>query len=163
MKFTALKTRRAEKLVDEVERLQKRITERAFQMFRQRGAQLGAALDDWLAAEKQTIWKPAIEICQKDNALIVEAAVAGVEPRDLDIQVTPDTVLIKADTTHAHAGKPGTVHVCEFEPGPLFRLVHLPAPIDPDGVKAEYRNGLLRITAAIAVAKRVKTVEVKAA
>lgn len=162
MKFTALKTRRAERLVDEMERLQKQITERAYEMFRTRGAQLGAALEDWLAAEKQTIWKPAIEVCQKDNALMIEAAVAGVEPGDLDIQVTPDTVLIKADTTHAHAEKKGTVHVCEFESGPLFRLIQLPAPIDPDGVKAEYRNGLLRITAAI-TAKRAKTVEVKAA
>ena len=163
MKFTALKTRRAERLVDEVERLQRQITERAYEMFRTRGALLGAALDDWLAAERQTIWKPAIELCQKDNTFVIEAAVAGVDPRELDIQVTPDTVLIKADTTHAHAEKKGTVHVCEFEPGPLFRLVHLPATIDPNGVKAEYRNGLLRITAAIAAAKRAKTVEVQAA
>ena len=163
MKFTALKTRRAERLIDEVERLQKQITERAYEMFRKRGALLGAALDDWLTAEKQTIWKPAIEVRQKDNAFIIEAAVAGVEPGELDIQVTPDTVLIKAETTHAHADKKGAVHVCEFEPGPLFRLIRLPAPIDPDGVKAEYRNGLLRITAAMTAAKRAKTVEVKAA
>ena len=163
MKFTVLKTRRAERLVDEVERLQKQITERAYEMFRRRGALIGAALDDWVAAERQTIWKPAIEVRQKDNAFVIEAAVAGVEPRALDIQVTPDTVLIKAETAHAHAENRGTVHVCEFEPGPLFRLVRLPATIDPDAVKAEYRNGLLRITAAIAAAKRAKTVEVKAA
>ena len=163
MKFTALKTRKAERLVDELERLQKQITERAYEMFRKRGTLLGAALDDWLAAEKQTIWKPAIEVCQEDNTFVIEAAVAGVEPRELDIQVTPDTVLIKADTMHAHAEKKGTVHVCEFEAGPLFRLVRLPVTIDPDAVKAEYRNGLLRITAAMAAAKRTKTVEVQAA
>ena len=163
MKFTALKTRRTERLVDELERLQSQITERAYEMFRKRGALFGAALDDWLTAEKQTIWKPAIEVCRRDNAFIIEAGVAGVEPRELDIQVTPDTVLIKADTTHAHPDKKGTVHVCEFQPGQLFRLIRLPATIDPDGVKAEYRNGLLRITAAIAVAKQAKAVEVKVA
>jgi hypothetical protein len=50
MKFTALKTRKAEKLIDELDKIQRRITERAYEIFRNRGAALGAALDDWLTA-----------------------------------------------------------------------------------------------------------------
>jgi HSP20 family protein len=42
------------------------------------------------------------------------------------------------------------VHLCEFERGRLFRSVHLPEPIDPDSVTAECRDGLLRLTAAVA-------------
>ncbi len=163
MRFTALKTRRAERLIDELDKIQKRITERAYEIFRNRGAAFGAALDDWLTAERQTIWKPAIEVCQKDSSFIVEAAVAGVEPKDLDIQVTPDTLLIRADTTHSHSDAKGIVKTCEFQSGQLFRLVTLPASIDPDAVKAEYRNGLLRITAAIAAKKQAKKVRVNAA
>lgn len=163
MKATPLKTRKAESLFDDLERMQRQITERAYQLFKGRGGPIGAALDDWLTAEKQTIWKPAVEVCQKDDTFVIEAAVAGVEPGELDIQVTPDTVLIKADTTHAHPEAKGTVHLCEFQAGKLFRLIKLPAPIDPDAVKAEYRNGLLRITAAIAPAQQAKKVDVRAA
>ncbi len=163
MKLTVLKTRKTETLFDELERIQQQITERAYEMFKRRGAQVGAALDDWLTAEKETVWKPAVEICQKNNSFVIEVAVAGVEPRELEIQVTPETVLIKADTTHTHPESKGTVRLCEFQLGKLFRLIKLPARIDPDAVKAEYRNGLLRLTAAIAAEKPATRVAVQAA
>jgi HSP20 family protein len=162
-KFTLLKTRKAETLLHEIEQIEKRITERAYDVFRSRGAALGAALNDWLAAERQTIWKPQVEVCQKDNQFVIEAALAGVEPRQLDIQVTHDTLLIKADTPHTHPETKGIVHVCEFQPGPLFRAIEFPAPIDPEAVKAEYRDGLLRVTAAIAAEQQAKKVDVHAA
>jgi HSP20 family protein len=162
-RFKMLKTRKADTLLDEIERMQKRITERAYEMFRARGAALGAALDDWVAAERQTVWRPPVEVCQKDNQFVVEAALAGVEPRQLDIQVTRDTLLIKADTRHTHSETKGIVHVCEFQSGQLFRAIKLPAPIDPEAVKAEYRDGLLRVTAAIAAKQQAKKVDVQAA
>ena len=162
-KFTLLKTRKAETLRDEIEQIQKRVTERAYDLFRNRGVALGAALNDWLVAERQTIWKPPVEICQKDNQFVIEAALAGVEPRQLDIQVTRDTLLIKADTPHTHPETKGIVHVCEFQAGQLFRAIKFPAPIDPEAVKAEYRDGLLRVTAAIAAVQRAKKVDVHAA
>lgn len=161
MKFSRLKTRTTETVLDELERIQERISERAHEMFRNRGAMLGAALDDWLAAERKTIWRPAVEVCQEGNAFTVEAALAGVEPKDLDVQVTPETLLIRADVDHEHPKEKGTVHVCEFQRGQLFRVIRLPAPIDQNAVKAEYRNGLLRITAPIAGKKEGRKVEVK--
>jgi HSP20 family molecular chaperone IbpA len=42
------------------------------------------------------------------------------------------------------------VHLCEFSRGKVFRSIHLPEQIDPETAKAEYRNGLLRLTASIA-------------
>ena len=162
-KFTVLKTRKAETLLHDIEQIQKRITERAYDVFRNRGAALGAALNDWLVAERQTIWKPPVEICQKDNQFVIEAALAGVEPRQLDIQITRDTLLIKADTPHTHPETKGIVHVCEFQAGQLFRAIKFPAPIDPEAVKAEYRDGLLRVTAAIAAVQQAKKVDIQAA
>ena len=163
MKGTTVHARKVENFVDELEGMQKRISERAFELFRSRGAQVGAALDDWLKAEEQTVWKPAIEICQRDRQLVVEAAVAGIEPKQLQIEATPDTVLLKAEVTHTHPADKGTVYVCEFQTGNLFRLVHLPVKIDPDAVKAEFRNGLVRITAALAQEQRARTVAVEEA
>jgi HSP20 family molecular chaperone IbpA len=76
--------------------------------------------------------------------------------------VTPEDVLIRADVDHEHSAEEGTVHVCEFNGGKLFRSIHFPEKIDPDSVKAEYRNGLLVLKAAIA--KRApQKVDIKAA
>ena len=163
MKSTKLVARKVEILLGELEGIQTRVTERAYEIFRDRGARFGAALDDWLEAERQTVWTPAVEVRQRDNQFVIEAALAGVEPGQLDIQVTPDTLLIKAATVHRHRDPNAVVHVCEFQQGELFRLIKLPSTIDTDAVTAEYKNGLLRITAAIAAQRAVTRVVVKAA
>ena len=43
----------------------------------------------------------------------------------------PEDVLIKTDTPHQH-GPEGTVHVCEFGPGKIFRSIHFPEQINLD-------------------------------
>lgn len=150
MARTHLLLRKADTIFDELHRLQQTINRRAYEVFQNRGALSGHALADWLTAERELVWKPAVEVRQRDNQFEVLAALPGVEAKDLDVQVTPEDLLIKADVDHAHPAEKGTVHVCEFEAGRLFRSIHFPEKIDPDSVTAEYRNGLLVLKAAIA-------------
>jgi HSP20 family protein len=77
--------------------------------------------------------------------------------------VTPEDIVLKADIQHEHNEQKGIVHYCEFETGKMFRSIHLPKKIDPDKVKAEFKNGLLRLTAEIAVEARAKTIKPEAA
>ena len=99
---------------------------------------------------------------QKDSQFEVLAATPGVEAKDLDVQVTPNDLLIKANTNHQHTTEEGDVRVSEFTGSKLFRSVHFPEAVDPNSVKVEYRNGLLHLTAAIAKARPTK-VDIKAA
>ena len=159
-----IELRRADTVFDELDHLQKAISRRAYDLFRHRGTLWGSPVTDWLAAEQELVWKPSIELRQKDSQIEVLAALPGVEAKDLDVEVTPEDVLIKAERTHEHTAEKGTVHVCEFESGKLFRSIHFPEKIDPESAKAEYRNGMLRLTAAVAKAAPVaQQVEVKAA
>lgn len=157
-----IELRQADSVWDELDRLHRQISQRAYDLFHARGPAWGGALSDWLSAERELVWKPAVEVRQKDGQIEVLAATPGVEPHQLNIQVTPDTLLIKADVNHEHKAEEGTVQVCEFASGALFRSVHFPEPIDPDSVKADYRNGMLRLT--VTVSKQMpKTVDIKAA
>ena len=147
---------KADTIFGELEQLHHRISQRAYHLFQKGGDLWGGPLADWLTAERQMIWKPAIELRQKDDQIEVLAATAGVEAKDLDVQITPDDVLIKAEIGHKHTPEEGAVQVCEFDAGQLFRFVHFPQRIDPDSARAEYRNGLLRLTASIAKPARQK-------
>ena len=146
----AIDIRRTDSIRNEFDRLHQAISQRAYEWFRHRDSWSGAPLIDWLSAEHELVWQPPVELRQKDRQLELLAAVAGVEPKDLDVQVTSEDVLIKADVDHQHAADSGAVHLCEFSKGRLFRSIHFPEKIDPDSVKVEYHNGLLRLTAAIA-------------
>lgn len=142
-----IRHRTIDSVMEDLDDIQHRIATRAVEIFRQRGRALGTALDDWLQAERETVWRPAIEVrCTKD-AFVVTVAAAGVDPRQFDLRVTPNELLLSADLHHSDADQDGEVLVCEFAGGPLCRGYRFPEPIDPSSVTAEYRNGLLVVTA----------------
>ena len=155
-----IELKKVDTVFDELKSIHEAISRRAYEFFR---SQSDGPLGDWLNAERELVWKPAVELRQKETHVEILAAIPGVEPKDLDVQVTPEDVLIKADIHHKHTPDEGTIRICEFQAGNLFRSVHLPEKIDPGSVKAEYRNGMLKLTAAVAKEARSRRVEVEAA
>ncbi|HUL72390.1 MAG TPA: Hsp20/alpha crystallin family protein [Vicinamibacterales bacterium] len=158
----SVELRKRDSVLEQLDELQQDIRRRAYELFKAHEGQLIGPLEDWLSAERELVWRPPVELRQKDGEFRLEAALAGVALKDLDIQVTPEDILISCNTQHEHGPEAGTIHVCEFKRGRLFRSIHLPEPIDPESIKAEYRDGLLRLTAQAAGAKP-KKVDVQAA
>ena len=109
------------------------------------------------------LWTPAVELREKDGTFTVLAALAGVEPKDVSVDVTAQDMVIKAETTHTHSKAEGQVHQCEFTAGQLFRSVHFPRPVDPAKAKAECRNGLLTVTIPTAAEAQAKPARMHAA
>ena len=142
--------RKPSSILDEMKDIQDRIMRRAYEIFEQNGSTLGRDLDNWAQAEREMVWKPAFELSEKDGRFQLEAAISGVDPKDIDIKVTPEDIVLKADTQRQYTTQKGLVHYSEFQSGQMFRAIHLPKKINPDNVKAEVTNGLLRLTAEIA-------------
>lgn len=157
-----IEIKKTNSILEELDRLHQAINRRAYDLFRNGGA-WGGALADWLSAERELISKPAIELRQKDGQFEVLAALPGIEAKDLDVQVTPEDLLIKAESTRESETERGTVHVSELSSGKVFRSIRFPEKIDPDSAKAEYKNGLFKLTAAIAKSAAAKKVDIRAA
>ena len=155
--------RKISSILDETTEMQDRIMRRAYDIFERNGRLHGRDLDHWLQAERELLWKPAVELREADGEYVLEAAVSGVNPEGIEIEVTPDDIVLKADTHHEHEEKKGTVHICEFASGEMYRSIHLPKKINPDKVKAEFKNGLLRLTAEVAAEARDKKIKTEAA
>jgi HSP20 family protein len=157
-----LPIKKTESIFDELKNMQDRIMHRAYDIFEKNGRALGRDLEHWLHAERQLVWKPAIELNERDEAFHVSVAIPGVDPKALDIEIAPDYLLIKAEIHHEHTFDKGKVHACEFETGSLFRSIQFPKKIDPNKVKAEFTNGMLYLTAVVAGEANLRKVEVKA-
>jgi HSP20 family protein len=155
--------RKSKSIFDEIDRMNDRIMRRAYDIFTSNGSLFGKDIDDWMQAERELVWRPAVELTEKDDAFYLEVAAPGVDPKELDVEVTPDDILIRADVHHEHKEKKGEVHICEFAHGNLFRSIHLPRKIDPEKVKAEFKNGLLTLNAPVAEEARAKKVTIEAA
>ena len=145
-----IRCRTVDSVLTEVEGVQRHVAQRAQEIFRARGSALGHALEDWMKAERETIWRPALEVRRTKETFVVEAAVAGIDPKQFDVQVTPTELVLAAHVHHADREQEGEVVLCDFANGPLFRSYKFPEPVDPARVSAQYRNGLLRVIAPLA-------------
>jgi HSP20 family protein len=155
-------TTQVDSILDQLEQLHQRIARRAYELFRGRDG-WGDSFGDWLSAEQELVWKPAVELSEQNGTFTITAALPGVEAKDITVDITPQDVVIKASTEHKHTEDKGQVHRCEFTAGQVFRSFPFPKSVDGTKAKAEYQNGMLSITVPIAQEARAKRVDVKAA
>jgi HSP20 family molecular chaperone IbpA len=154
---------KTESVWDQLKKMEDRIMRRAYDIFHGNGAVFGKDLDNWLTAERELIWKPAIELKEKDNQFEVKIAVAGVDPKDLQVEVTSEDLLVKGETRTEKKDEKAEIHTSEFLSGSLFRSIHFPKKVAAEKVKAELKNGLLTIVAPIAEEAKARKVNVQAA
>jgi HSP20 family protein len=85
--------------------------------------------------------------------------------KDLVVEVTPEELLIKGHTSYEKSSDKGKVPMSEIPTGQVFRSIRFPEAIDTSTAKAEFKDGMLRLTMAIAknVTTTAKKVDVKAA
>ena len=148
---------------DELEQIQESIAQRAYDLFLRRGGSEGDPWADWFAAEREIVRRPAVDVLEKDGSLTVSASLAGIDPQEVQVDISPQDVVIKAQAQHWHSERDGRVHQCEFRSGRIFRSVHLPRAVDAARARAELRNGVLNVTAPIARDARVPQAEMQIA
>ena len=104
---------------------------------------------------------PAAEIVETDSDLKLRVEIPGLDAKDLDVEVTPESVSIsgerKSETTTAAGGMTRS----EFRYGKFQRLITLPAVVDNEKVEAEYKNGILHLTIPKAESEKHKAVKVR--
>src|SRR2546426_5468089 len=141
----AVAIRKISSILDEMNQMQERIMRRAYTIFERNGRLLGRDLDHWLQAERELVWKPALELRETDGEFVLEVAVSGVDPKDIDIEVTPEDIILKAGIQHEHQEKKGTTHISEFQPANMYRSIHPPTRTQPHQPKAPHKNRPLQL------------------
>ena len=159
----AVRIRTPQSVADDIAQINERILRRAYEIFQNRGGVPGSDLNNWLEAESELVWRPPIELTEKEKEFILTVAVPGVDPKDIEIEATPDEIVVKAEFQHEHTEGTGNVHSCEFQCGSVFRTVPLPKKVDPEHVKAQLKHGILKIYAPISEERIARKVDVSAA
>jgi HSP20 family protein len=85
---------------------------------------------------------PPLNIFRKGDDLVLIAEVPGVNKSDLELQVKGRTIRL-AGTKTVNYPENASLHRRERLAGRFDRSVTLPVEVDPDGVKAECRDGIL--------------------
>jgi HSP20 family protein len=88
----------------------------------------------------------ALDVRSTEDAIIVEAALAGVKPEDVDISVLGDTLTISGHSADERSTDEGGYSYREIKRGAFSRSLTLPGGINADRATASFDNGLLRLS-----------------
>ncbi len=107
-------------------------------------------------------WSPDIDIAETDNNIIVKAEIPGVDPKDIDISITGETLTIKGEKQKEKEETGETYFRIERSYGSFTRTIDLPSKVMTDKVEAKEHLGVLEITLPKMERAKTKKIAVKA-
>jgi hypothetical protein len=119
-----------------LERVNGRISRRAFENFVARGCVEGHSLEDWLDAERETIIRlaPVVSVDRED--ITVEVLLPEIDLPNIAVHIAPRQFLISSGIDE------DGLQICQ--------MIDLPYEVSMDGVDAEQTRNMVRVTAALA-------------
>lgn len=111
----------------------------------------------------QAAWMPAMELVDAGDNFLLKAQLPGIDPKDIDVQVTREAISISGERRCQNTDKkPGYIR-SEFRYGKFHRVLPLPVHIQNDSVQAEYKDGILTLNLPKVQEARNKVVKINLA
>lgn len=90
-------------------------------------------------------WVPPVDIQETDQALVVKADLPDMEMKDIDVRLENGTLTLRGHRGFEGQKTEGGWHRVERSYGTFERAFSLPDTVDAEGVKADYKNGVLTV------------------
>jgi len=134
---------------DELDRLRRRMNEL-----------YGAVSGDAISMPAAGVF-PLTNVTEDSSNYYVRAELPGMQPDELNIQVTSDGISISGERKIPEEANGVKYHRREREAGKFSRSINLPGEINANAVEARMDNGILTITMPKAEVAKPKKITVK--
>ena len=115
---------------------------------------------DWLRDATTSMGPyPPINVFQQGDDFVAIIELPGVSKSDLEIQAQENTIRIAGKKSISY-DEGVSIHRRERISGEFDRTLTLPVEIDPDGIKAEYRDGVLALSLPRSERDRPRTIRI---
>ena len=102
---------------------------------------------------------PPINVFQQGDDILAIVELPGVKKDDLQIQAHENSIRIFGKKTIDYPEE-ASLHRRERVSGEFDRTLSLPVQIEPDGIKAEYRDGILALFLPRAESDKPRTIKI---
>ena len=93
----------------------------------------------------QDVGRLPLDVRSTPEALLVEAALPGIRPEDVEITVENGTLTVRAEDRAERTETSGDWLVREIARGSVMRAVTLPTGLEPDKAEATFEHGVLKL------------------
>lgn len=105
-------------------------------------------------------WSPALDIYQDKDDVIVKVELPGMKKEEISISMHEGMVSISGERKTETESKEGESFRRERFYGKFHRTIALPTAVNPNKVKAAYKDGVLTVTLPKAEEAKPKQIEV---
>ena len=86
-----------------------------------------------------------MDIYESEENIILKAELPGVSPESVNVEVNENMLSLKGERKLEKGLTDENYHMMERFYGTFHRAFSLPFPVDGDGIKASFRDGVLKI------------------
>ncbi|MSO70536.1 MAG: Hsp20/alpha crystallin family protein [Alphaproteobacteria bacterium] len=114
-------------------------------------------------SESESVTEPCINVAETDSGVEITAELPGMDEKDIEVSVSDDTITIKGEKKSEREEKKKGYYLAERSYGSIYRSLQLPAGVDGSQATAEFKQGVLTVTApeSAEAASKVKKIDVK--
>lgn len=117
------------------------------------------SLNTWPNQEEEG--QLTVDVYQTPTEIVIRSAIAGVDPKDLDISINNDMVTIRGERKEEETVSDDDYFYRECFWGAFSRSIILPAEVDTSAANASFKNGILTIRLPKIEKARVKKLKVE--
>ena len=90
-------------------------------------------------------WTPAMDLLETEDHFVLRADLPGMTEADVNIELEDNVLTVSGERKAERQEKGEGFYRVERSFGSFSRALTLPKGIDPEGVKAEFDNGVLEV------------------
>ncbi|GAB6062730.1 MAG: Hsp20/alpha crystallin family protein [Candidatus Dadabacteria bacterium] len=98
------------------------------------------------AGPGRTHWTPPVDVYDTGEAFVMVAEVPGLEQEAIRAEVQGGTLVLQGERPLVRPAEGRSYHRIERPSGSFRRVFRLPDDVDPDAIRAVYRDGILEVT-----------------
>jgi HSP20 family protein len=99
-----------------------------------------------MATTGSAFFSPPVEIFEREGHLVVRADLPGLTKDDVHVEVTDEALTIEGERRSEHEERQGGFFRSERRYGTFHRQIPLPEGVNPDQVKASFKDGVLEVS-----------------
>jgi len=90
-------------------------------------------------------WIPATDLVENESEYVLRADLPGLTQDDVSIELDDNVLTLSGERKAEHEGREEGYYRLERAFGSFARSLTLPDGVDPDGITANFRNGVLEV------------------
>jgi len=119
------------------------LQERMNRMFDESFRGRGTSEDEWSLGGS---WAPAVDIYEHEGNIVLTAELPGVDPKDVEVRLENNVLTLRGERKWNGDVQRENYHRVERAYGSFTRSFTLPNVVDTEKIKADFKDGMLRLT-----------------